>query len=545
MFRKPSLSFLHLAFAFILCNYARAVTYVDNGTSNPYTLNAGDSLFIASGTYTGNIGGFAAGAKITVSDLAIFQPTGMNFPNVRGTMYVYGSFIMNNANFRTNTGFTIYNYGTVQINNQTTMSGQDQYWFNSFGANMYFVGDVIMNGSLGDDNNILTNYSNIECSGNFQMNSGSRLINNKEFSAVGDFLLNGGTYDNYGQFDITGNIRLNNGASIIRNHCRMMASGGITNTSGKFYNYSYVWARNDLGLGNINLSDTIFNIPVNGNTPMIHGKNLSQTNGSGIVGPALMYFYGTTSITSGASTGVAGLTTDTIKFYDVTRSNPATIYDVQSSTVHPNTIYNAWGAPDSTREYTVGCSLEILLEVPLGINWDYFKADLIGNVPTLSWSATYNPGTIFQIERSYNGSSFFIIGEKPFIANQDEYEFQDREISLQNSIVYYRIKAVEPNGNAKYTQVKMLRLGKTHSILVFPNPFAASFNVGYHSEEQTQIVIRIYNQNGQQLLIKKVTVLKGQNSIVINEAGQLKRGFYIISFSNGEKIISTHKLIKQ
>jgi hypothetical protein len=276
MFRKPSLSILLMAFAFLLCNYAKAVTYVDNGTSNPYTLNAGDSLFIATGTYTGNIGGFASGAKITVSDLAIFQPTGMNFPNVRGTMYVYGSFIMNNPNFRTNTGFTIYNYGTVQINNQTTMSGQDQYWFNSLGANMYFVGDVTMNGSLGDDNNILVNYSNIECSGNFQMNSGSRLINNKEFSAAGDFLLNGGTYDNYGQFDVTGNIRLNNGASIIRNHCRMMASGGITNTSGKFYNYSYVWARNDLGLGNITLSDTIFNIPVNGNTPMIHGKNLME-----------------------------------------------------------------------------------------------------------------------------------------------------------------------------------------------------------------------------------------------------------------------------
>lgn len=544
MFYKPTLSLLQLAFAFLLCNYAKAVTYVDNGTSNPYTLNAGDSLFIATGIYTGNIGGFATGAKITVSDLAIFQPTGMNHPNVHGTMYVYGTFIMNNPNFRTNTDFTLYNYGTVQINNQTTMSGQNQLWFNSFGANMYFVGNVTMNGGVGDNNNVLINYENIECSGNFQMNSGSYFTNNKEFSAAGSFTVNGGTFDNYGQFDITGAINLNNGASIIRNHCRMMSSGGINNTSGNFYNYSYLWARNDLGLGNITVSDTIFNIPVNGAVPMIHGKNLTQTGGA-IVGQAYLYFYGTTSITGSAATGVPGVTTDTIKVYDITRASPVTIYDIQTGTVRPNTIYNAWGIPDSTREYAVGCSIEVLLEVPLGINWNSFHVALEDDIPVLTWDAEFGNGTVFEVERSYDGRNFSVVASMNYVVNQSQYVYNDRLVNQNFNLVYYRIKATEPNRPAKYTTVKAVRFGSKQGTLVFPNPFSNILTASYNATENSVITLMLFNTTGQIAFRKVVPVYRGVNTIRINEASQLSPGVYILRISNGAEKISATKLIKR
>ena len=543
MFRKPTLPPLLMAFAFFICNYANAVNYIDNGTSTPYTLNAGDSLFIATGTYTGNIGGFASTAVITVSDLAIFQPTGMAFPNVRGTMYVYGSFIMNNANFRTNTDFKIYNYGTVQINNLTTMSGQDQYWFNSFGANMYFVGNVIMNGGAGDDNNVLINFENIECSGNFQMNSGSYFTNNKEFSAAGNFTVNGGTYDNYGQFDITGAINLNNGASIIRNHCRMMSSGGISNTSGKFYNYSYLWARNDLGLGNITVSDTIFNIPVNGAVPMIHGKNLTQTSGA-IVGQAYLYFYGTTSITGSAATGVPGVTTDTIKVYDITRASPVTVYDIQTGTVRPNAIYYAWGIPDSTREYAVGCSIEVLLEVPLAINWAYFNVALDDNTPVLKWSAEYVSGTVFTIERSYDGRNFSAIAQMTFIPNQTNYSYTDRQVNRSYLSVYYRISATEPNRPSKFSPVRKVNFGGKNSIVVFPNPFKNNFSARYTADENTTLSLSLFNATGRLVLKKNVAVNRGQNTFQV-ETAQLATGVYILYINNSRGVLSAIKLIKQ
>lgn len=543
MFRKPSLSFLPLAFAFIVCNYAYAVTYVDNGTSNSYTLNAGDSLYIASGTYTGNIGGFASGAKITVSDMAIFQPTGMAHPNVHGTMYVYGTFIMNNANFRTNTDFTIYNYGTVQINNQTTINGSNQLWFNSYGANMYFVGDVIMNGDTGV-NNVMINYELIQCSASFQMNSGSAFTNYKEFSAAGNFRVNGGNYSNWGNLRVTGNITQNNGASVIRNYCRMEASGGIINTSGNFYNHSYLWAKNDLGLGTITNSANIYNSSVNLSVPMIHGRNLTHTGGT-ITGKGYLYFYGTTSTSGAATTGVTGITTDTLKFYDITRASPTTVYDIQTGTVYPNTIYNAWGTPDSTRDYLLGCSFELFMEIPLAINWSYFTVSLSENIPVLNWAAEYSSGTVFEVERSYNGRDFNKIGELLYKTSQSRYAFADREVNRYYSYAFYRIKAIEENGMTKYTPVRMVRFSNTKNILVFPNPFKKELTIKYKATAESSIGMMLYSSTGQLLLKKNIQVSRGENIIQINEAAQLSPGVYVLRISGGAESVSTIKLVKQ
>src|SRR6188474_3962460 len=89
MIRNFTLSVILSLCASLFCKFASAITYVNNGTNTNYTLNAGDSLYIASGTYTGTISGLnSVSAKITVSDMAIFQPAG--FPNnAVCTMNVY------------------------------------------------------------------------------------------------------------------------------------------------------------------------------------------------------------------------------------------------------------------------------------------------------------------------------------------------------------------------------------------------------------------------------------------------------------------------
>src|SRR6218665_1884567 len=77
--------------------------YVNNGTGTSYNLAAGDSLYIQSGLYTGYIGQFDQGAKITVAAGASFQPTGIN--NARGTVKVLGTFKINFW-FGSNGGFS-------------------------------------------------------------------------------------------------------------------------------------------------------------------------------------------------------------------------------------------------------------------------------------------------------------------------------------------------------------------------------------------------------------------------------------------------------
>lgn len=547
MFRKLTLFLFLTVSAFLIGNISFANLITVNGGSTPYTLANGDTLFIQSGTYTGNIGGFAAGATIIVSDLATFQPTGMSHPNVRGTMYVYGTFIMNNnPQFRTNTDFTIHNYGTVQINYETRMDGSNQTWTNHYGGIINFSGNVLMNGDLGN-NNVLINYETINANGDFQMNSGSAVNNYKDINVAGNYRVNGGTLDNQGNLFVTGNILMNNGASIIRNWCRMEASNGITNTSGNFYNYSYLRAINS----DITNSANIFNVSVRNfgaplSKPMIEGRNYFHSTGGTMTGPALLYFTGTTSITGG-TIGVSGATTDTIKMNDITRSSPTQILDVQSGgTIYPNVIYNAWGVPDPTVVYLFGCALEIFLEVPLAINWKSFDVILSNDIPLLLWSAEFDHQTVFEIQRSYDGRNFSTIDQVASIDGKKDYRYSDRSVNNQSTFVYYRIKAIELGGIVKYSQVRIVRFSRSGAIVqTAPNPFKNNFNIFYQAAETANVTVRIFNVNGQQQLVKNVSVIRGSNNINIVEVSTLASGMYVIQLSSGNNIISSSKIIKQ
>ena len=547
MIRKLALSLLLTVSA---CAYRQdcfAITYNDFGSSTTYNLSANDSLHIVSGTYTGNISNFPSGAKISVSDIATFQP--IDFPNgAAGSMFVYGTVIFN-YNIRTNTNFQLNNYGIFSVDGTVTMSGNSQMWINNFGAVINFIGAVTVNTTT--EANSVLNYGTINSSSTLTMTSGALIVNYKNLNVTGEFRVNGGTLENQGKLYTTGLLNFNNGAAIIRNYCGMSSSGGIRNTSNNFYNYSYLWAKNDLGLGNITNSGTIYNVNwqyENHTMAIIHGKNFTQTSGS-ILGKGWMYFYGTTT-QSGGTTGTPGVTTDTLKMNDITRVNTSIFYDppppALGGTINPSAIYNVWGVPDSTRAYFIGCSLEIILEIPLAINWNYFYVELYDDIPLLNWSAEYQEGTVFEIQRSYDGRNFTGIKQLPVDVGRSQYTYNDNSVNSNLRIAYYRIVAIEPGGNKKFTQIKNVRFNsQPGSLHIYPNPFASNFMIDYNAKENENVIVKIFNAAGQQKLAKNISVHKGTNSIQINEALHFSKGVYIIQVSNGSSIIASSKIIKQ
>ena len=556
MLRHFTLSFLLTVCTFLASKVSYAITITVTGTSNTnYTLGPGDILFIAAGAnYTGAVSGLTGNDRtITVEGGGIFNPSGLigsGGPNnsIVCKMHIYGTFTYTQP-LTTNTNFTLDNYagGIVNLAALNTR-GRDQVWTNHIGGTMNFSGDVLINGGTqDDDNNVFINYETINAFGNFQMNSGSYFTNYKDFNVGVNYKANGGILINRGNFIVTGLLDINSGATPVTNYCRMEASGGIT-ISTTLVNYSYVWAKNS----EVRItSGTITNINVPGAippNPIIHGASYNQTGGS-VTGPALMYFYGTTT-KLGGTMGVGVVTTDTIKMNDITRSNPPQIFDLPlggpGGTTNPNVIYNAWGAPDSNRVYLFGCSVEIFLEIPLAINWNNFTVTLFDNVPVLNWSAEFGGGTVFEIQRSYDGRNFSNIKALPYEEGRSDYEYKDRMVNTQAPIVYYRIKAVELSGIEKYTQTRIVKFNsRPGSIYTAPNPFTNNFIINYKAAEKETITIRMFNVSGQQMLTKNVTVNSGDNRINMTEAAQLAKGMYVIQVSKGYNMISSSKIIKQ
>lgn len=535
MNRNSTLIGLFCLFAIVHCKPSSATVYVDNGTATTYTLLSGDSLHIASGTYTGIINGLPTGAKISVAVNATFQPASMAFPNVRGTIYVYGTFKMT-SQLRTNTGFRIYNYGLVWVTSTTLMNGSTQVWTNYFNATFNLDGDV----SMTSDNSIV-NQGTINCGANFTMTGSTSIINKLNIYVAGNYQNNGGVFTNEGLFKTIGSITFNAGLAIIYNHCRMIAEGGITNTTGFVYNYGYMWAMASLGLGNIVNSGTITNGPV-GRIHAVNFNNTGTVNGAGY-----MYFTGYTTTTNSGTTGVLGITADTILFYDITRSNALTVYDNQTGTVRPNVVYRAFTAPDSTRTYFGGCSSEMVSQIPLAVEWNYFYVSLIDKMPALSWKAKSDAGTRFEVQRSYDGIIFYSIKNLPGVSNTTEYRHTDADVNAKSPVVYYRIVAVEPHGIQKYSEIRTVKFNTSQPITVLatPNPFTSSFTINYQSTETCTINIRLFNMVGQQQFNKMVTVNNSHNGIVITEASNLSKGVYMLQVSKGNKILSTEKIIKQ
>ena len=529
--------------------FSFAANITINGASNTnYTLGAGDTLFIKNnGNYTGVISGLSGNNRvIVVEGGGIFNPSGLNPDNgVVCKMHIYGTFTYSQP-LTTNTNFTLDNYagGIVNLAAMNT-KGRDQVWTNHIGGTINFSGNVLINGGTqDDDNNVFYNYETINALGNFQMNSGSHFTNYKDFNVGASYKANGGILINRGNFIVTGLLDINSGATPVTNYCRLEASGGIT-ISTTLVNYSYVWAKNSevrITSGTI----TNINIPgANPPSPIIHGASYFQSGGL-VTGPARMYFYGTTTM-SGGTIGVSGFTSDTIRMNDITRTSPTQIFDVQlGGTRYPNVIYNAWGAPDSNRVYLFGCSVEVFLEIPLAINWNEFIVNLFNNVPVLNWSAEFAQGTVFEIQRSYDGRNFSGIKNMAYEVGQKDYEYSDRLVNTQASVVYYRIKAIEINGVEKYTQIRTVKFNhKPGSIYTAPNPFTNNFIINYNAPEKEMITIRMFNVSGQQMLTKNVTVNTGNNNINITEAAQLAKGIYVVQVNKGYNTISSLKIIKQ
>ena len=156
-------------------------------------------------------------------------------------------------------------------------------------------------------------------------------------------------------------------------------------------------------------------------------------------------------------------------------------------------------------------------------------------------------GTVFNIQRSYDGRNYNTIEYMPSENGRSEYNYDDHAVNTNAPIVYYRIKARELNGEEKYSLVRVVRFGNRPmvSMQTVPNPFVNNFIINYQAAERETITIRMFNVNGQQMLMKNIAVNDVNNNINITEAAHLTKGIYVIQVSKGHNIISSSKIIKQ
>lgn len=150
----------------------------------------------------------------------------------------------------------------------------------------------------------------------------------------------------------------------------------------------------------------------------------------------------------------------------------------------------------------------------------------------------------FVVQRSKDGIDFT---EAALIFSDQltsKYQFKDNNVTIENGILFYRLKMVDHTGDVVYSAVKVIRTSKTHAakqLQVFPNPITNEAKVDFPLEwKQKQVVLQLYTSCG-----IKVKEFMGKGSqIALSGMEKMGTGVYILTaFCNGE--VLQQKVIKK
>ncbi|WP_430404181.1 T9SS type A sorting domain-containing protein [Fluviicola sp.] len=130
---------------------------------------------------------------------------------------------------------------------------------------------------------------------------------------------------------------------------------------------------------------------------------------------------------------------------------------------------------------TVGCSA-------LGINTSNFtvNTDCENDAALISWEAPLENSSTYQVQRSYTGEAWEIIGTVVSANSSDESTqfFSFRDALEKDKVVFYRLKETNPDQISSYSELKAMscKSGISPNTLS-PNPSSELTNLTYYSKQ--------------------------------------------------------------
>jgi hypothetical protein len=182
-----------------------------------------------------------------------------------------------------------------------------------------------------------------------------------------------------------------------------------------------------------------------------------------------------------------------------------------------------------------------------------FSARSIDKDVRLTWStASAINFSHFDVERSANGTIFTTAGRvnfRPTDNNTADYSFTDAGImnntSTFNGILYYRLRMTDINGKSEYSKILTIGVNekKTGLINAYPAPFTNKVWVKAGLASAGLVSLSVTDPGGKVLKSMQLLLPAGENTITIDELGNLPKGMYLLRVTIEGKVTSM-KLIK-
>jgi hypothetical protein len=176
----------------------------------------------------------------------------------------------------------------------------------------------------------------------------------------------------------------------------------------------------------------------------------------------------------------------------------------------------------------------------LPVTWRTFTGQKKDNHVLLQWStASEQNSAVFEVERSFDGKSYSVIGKVNAAGNtslQQDYQFTDEQPAA--GLNHYRLKQIDINGKHEYSKIVTVIIEATTSAEIRPNPVRDELRVKF-SAPRGLLLLKIADISGRIVLQQQVMSTGSLQQTVMNMRS-LKAGVYFLVI--GEKKL---RVVKQ
>jgi len=167
----------------------------------------------------------------------------------------------------------------------------------------------------------------------------------------------------------------------------------------------------------------------------------------------------------------------------------------------------------------------------------------------ISWNkASDNHSTLFEVERSLDGTWFQKVGEVNAAGAPQEYSFVDRmHEATRKSDLYYRLRQIDNANKVTYSKVLIVRSYGSKSVeavSVTPDPNVNDIQVNVQLKEKSFVLVRVTDEKGSELIRQTAMGENGSNMYNIEGTSGLQPGMYQLQVIINSNETLTMKLAK-
>jgi carboxypeptidase T len=181
--------------------------------------------------------------------------------------------------------------------------------------------------------------------------------------------------------------------------------------------------------------------------------------------------------------------------------------------------------------------------VTLGVHFIDFSGRLLqDNTIRLDWDAVAdNQHDHFDVERSTDPGSFVPVGT---VNGNTPYYFIDPSPSVGNN--YYRIKAVDRNGQVQYSKViNIIYKRSFFDLSIYPNPVSDELTLRVHSTRPDNMTLQISDMLGRVLYKGSYTISSTGNPIHVDVRSWKPQLYVVKVIDSDNEAVAIEKFIKQ